>query len=356
MVATWPLGITIRPAVNPESAKVEVADTVSGRRFHWSPDALAACILNDADGGRSDDTGTWGRALDDAADRNHLAPGWQHWENRGWHPSHQYYLASRRWQYADVEDPDGAIRTETTQRYLAAGGPPVDEVLPAGRRVPLGEPLPPSDQSIAHLLVTRRSGRAYVPAAVGLDRLSGLLWHGFADVRSRRQQVDESRPMSYLDSFGSAWDIYLCLYSVAGADPGAYRYDILAHELIEVAPGDHRDTMVHILQGMRSPTTAAWTLGLVADFPRYQWRYRHELGLRKLYMESGVIAQELVILGGSYGLSTLVTPAQRDTPYLRLHGLSADRYAPVYTLTMGLTRGRNGIYFGEDDGLPRDQP
>jgi dipeptidyl aminopeptidase/acylaminoacyl peptidase len=43
--------------------------------------------------------------------------------------------------------------------------------------------------------------------------------------------------------------------------------------------------MVSMLQGMRSPT-AAWTLSLVADFPRYQWRYRNEHRLRQLYLEA----------------------------------------------------------------------
>jgi nitroreductase len=95
--------------------------------------------------------------------------------------------------------------------------------------------------------------------------------------------------------------------------------------------------------------TAAWTLGMVADFPRYQWRYRHEHGLRRLYMESGVIGQELVVLAMSYGLSTLVTPAQRDRLYLDLHQLSPDRYAPVYTLTMGGSRGSAGTMFDNDD-------
>jgi len=145
-------------------------------------------------------------------------------------------------------------------------------------------------------------------------------------------------PLSYLESYGAAWDLYLCIYSVAEIEAGSYYYDIVGHQLINVRPGDHRETMIDALQGLRVPATAAWTLGLMADFPRYQWRYRHEYALRKLYVEAGFIAQELLMLGMSYGLETLVTPAQKDTPYLELHGLSGDRYAPVYTLTMGLSR------------------
>ena len=106
--------------------------------------------------------------------------------------------------------------------------------------------------------------------------------------------------------------------------------------------------MIDVLQGMHSPATAAWTLGMVADFPRYQWRYRHEHGLRRLYLESGILGQELVILAMSYGLSTLVTPAQKDRAYLALHDLPEGRYAPIYTFTMGWSRGAAGVDFRDE--------
>jgi hypothetical protein len=115
-----------------------------------------------------------------------------------------------------------------------------------------------------------------------------------------------------------------------------------------VRPGNHREAMIGVLQGMRSPKTAAWTLGLVADFPRYQWRYRHEHALRRLYVEAGFVGQELLALGLAYNLGTLVTPAQKDSAYLDLHGLTADRYAPVYTLTMGLSRKHRGDEYDPD--------
>jgi hypothetical protein len=346
---TWPLGLWISPAVDPASAKAEVADSVTGRRFRWSPDALAGYILRD-------DHDTWLRDIAASADRGPLAPGWRHWKEREWHPSDQYYVASRRWHYVDIDDIDGAVRSDAVRGFLEKDGPPAAEVLPDGPRVALGSPQPPpATESLARLLVSRRSGRAYVPRSVALDRLSGLLWHGLAHVRARRERIDDARPLSYLDSFGTAWDFYLCVYDVEGVEPGAYRYDLRAHELIGIRPGRHRAAMMDILQGMRSPMTAAWTLGLVADFPRYQWRYRHEHGLRRLYLESGIIGQELIILGGAYGLSSLVTPAQKDTPYLSLHGLPNDRYAPVYTLTMGLTRAGGGIDFADDPAGPRGE-
>lgn len=340
----WPAGFRIRPSVHPESERVEVTDTVSGRRFNWSAEQLAALILRDEV--HEADSPSWRSALRSAGDRSALADGWRHWTERRWYPSDQYYVASRRWDYADSADPDGAIRRAAVQKYLDEDGPPA-ELDSSGPRIALGDPSAPETASVAQLLVRRRSGRAYVPKPVPIVRLSGLLWYGLDEVRRLRQQTSPEDPLSYLMSYGSAWDFYVSVYDVNGLDPGVYRYHVIDHELSAVRPGDHREVMTEILQGMRSPATAAWTLGLVADFPRYQWRYRHEQGLRRLYLESGMLAQELLILGMSYGLSTIVTPAQKDRLYLELLELPSDRFAPVYTLTMGWSRGRAGEQFEE---------
>lgn len=343
----WPLGFRIRPSADPESPDVEVVDVVTGRRFRWSPESLSRYIL---EGGQvreklAGDRDKWLEALESLQERDRLLPGWQHWERRGWHPSDQYYVASRRWDYADTTDTDASIRIAAVEGYLSVDGPPPEEERRDGPRLSLGTPAFPGAQEISRLLVTRRTGRAYRSKPVPLDRLSGLLWYGLADVRRRRAEIDTAEPLSYLDSYGSAWDFYLCIYNVEGVDPGVYRYEVLGHELATVRLGEHREAMIDVLQGMRSPSTAAWTLGLVADFPRYQWRYRHEHGLRRLYLEAGILAQELLILGMSYGLSTLVTPAQKDRPYLALHGLSEERFSPIYTLTMGVSLGEPGATF-----------
>lgn len=336
--AHWPVGFAIRPMVDPDAAAVEVSDTVTGRRFRWRPEALAEHILSRGAPPFPDD------ASNDV-NREFLTSGWRHWHHRGWRPSDQSYVASRRWQYADTDDVGDGIRARTLEDYLQAGGGPPREVLPDGPGIPLGEPAPPGTRPVSELLASRRTGRAYVPKPASMTTLSGLLWHALADVRARRERTTAAEPLSFLDSFGSAWDFHICVYSVDGLEPGSYRYDIERHELRTVRLGDHRDAMIDVLQGMHSPATATWTIGLVADFPRYQWRYRHEHGLRRLWFESGAIGQELIVVGASYGLNTLVTPAQKDRPYLALHGLDDRRYASVYTLTMGLARRRDGADF-----------
>jgi SagB-type dehydrogenase family enzyme len=347
----WPAGLRLRPAADLESPEVEVTDAATGRRFHWPPETLSAHILrDDTDLAALDDGDAWKNALKTSGDRRELIPDWRHWQHRRWHPSDHYYLTSRQDGEAREADTDMSIRLSMLDLFLLADGPPPEEHRPCGPVLSLGTPPPLGEQEISRLLVTRRTGRSYIRQAPSLESLSGLLWYGLSGVRAGRSKGDRFDPATYLDCYGAAWDFYLCVYKVDGVEPGVYRYDLLDHELVGVRPGDHRDAMIDVLQGMHSPATAAWTLGLVADFPRYQWRYRHEHGLRRLYLEAGVLAQQLIVLAMSYGLSTLVTPAQKDRAYLELHDLPEDRFAPVYTLTMGLSRGTAGVGFDNAPG------
>jgi SagB-type dehydrogenase family enzyme len=349
--ARWPAGFRMRPAADPESPEVEVTDAATGRRFHWPPERLSAHIMRGAtDLGALDDRDEWKEVLKTADERRALLPDWRHWQDRRWHPSDHYYLASRHDGEAREADADMSLRLSMIDLFLLADGPPPEEHRPDGPVVPLGTPPPLGEQQLSRLLVTRRTGRSYVRRAPSLGSLSGLLWYGLAEVRAGRHEGGRLDPAAYLDCYGAAWDFYLCVYKVDGVEPGVYRYDLRDHALVGVRPGDHRDAMIDVLQGMHSPATAAWTLGMVADFPRYQWRYRHEHGLRRLYLEAGVLGQQLIVLAMSYGLSTLVTPAQKDRAYLALHGLPEDRFAPVYTLTMGLSRGSEGVGFDNAPG------
>lgn len=313
--AGWPAGVRIRSSVRGD---VEVADTITGAVTTFDPAELARTIL----ASHEPPTAVAKSSAADAAYRASVTPGLRHWQHRHWHPSDQVYTASRR--------------TPRTTACVDAPPRPI-----TGAPVALSASAAPGAQPIGTLLLNRRTGRAYIRRAVPGETLSGLLRHGFGKrltIRSAEHWIP------------SLWAIGVCVYNVEGVPAGSYRYDPHAHLLHAVQPGDHREEMIHVLQGMRSPSSAGWTIGLIADFERAQQAMPHEAGLRSIYTQSGVIAQELIVLAGSYGLSTLVTPAQIDSAYLALHGLTRDSYGPIYTLTMGLSHGAAGIY--PDDPVP----
>ncbi|GAA0611934.1 hypothetical protein HPO96_22445 [Kribbella sandramycini] len=309
---TWPALVRIRPTT--DEPGIEVADVVSGRTHRFNPAELAADLLAGAVPALPTTTA-------DDVRRAQLLPGLQHWQHRGWHPSDQSYVASRR---PATVIPEPATPTAAAPRP----GPGIE--LPA--------PAHAAKHSIARLLVNRRTGRAYIRRPAPAEVLSGLLWHGLSEFRTGTS----SRAAADWDP--SVWEVCLCVHNVEGVERGAYRYDPQTHRLHLVQADDLRPRMATILQGMRSPSSAGWTLGLVADFERQQQVRPSESGLRSLYTQSGVIAQDLIVLGSAYDLSTLVTPAQQDSAYLELHGLHPRQYGPIYTLTMGLSRGLDGVY------------
>jgi SagB-type dehydrogenase family enzyme len=143
-----------------------------------------------------------------------------------------------------------------------------------------------------------------------------------------------------------AFDFHLVVFSVAGLEPGIYRYRVAEHDLVHQSHDELRARMRSVLIGMKAPQTASWTLLVSADFAQYQWRYRHERALRHIYMASGRIAQRVLLVGHAYGLGTLPTPATRDFPTIELLQLDPTRQAPIYTLTMGRQRARKGERHG----------
>jgi nitroreductase len=342
--ASWPAGLVIRPPLDEGTGGLaEVLDTLSGRRFTVQAGELGKRI---AAGGTAA-VDAW---LDDLAEhpdrrwRERQAAHLRSWWQRGWHPSAEYYLASRRSVYADLHDADGTARREGLGSYIRADGhPPRAELTGLSRRRRV-QPAEPPVVGLAELLRHRRTVRAYDPRPVPEDVLSGLLWYGLARLRALAPYEREGRsdPLAYLSASSAiAFRFTVCAYGVSGLDPGIYLYDLETHELLSRRTGDHRERMCDLLQGMQAPRSAAWTISLVVEFPTLQWRYRHEHALRRLYCRAGFIGQELLVLGSAYGLGTLVTPAQKDTAFLELHRLDPVRFAPVYTLTMGWPRDKD---------------
>lgn len=322
---------------------VHVQDLASRKRSYVDRRTLARTVAAGAPPQDAPALSSW---LSDCAtapqpDAGHV----EFWHRRKWRPSLEYHLASRDLPYSD----SGPQAMDTRRRLLTAYGgagalPP--RLRPArGRRVALPEPVAGEPaRPLGAALLSRRSVRAYLPGPTPAGALSHLLRTGLAKVAENQRRRGEEDPRDLLRSFGTAFDFYVLTYNVDGIDPAAWLLDLDGRdpagpgrtpELIEVRPGDHRAAMREVFYGSPWPLTAAWTLVMVADFEQYQYRYRHERALRNLYIESGHLAQKLLLLADTHGLGTLVTPAVRDGLAEELLGLDPVRQATVYTLTMG---------------------
>jgi SagB-type dehydrogenase family enzyme len=338
----WNPLVMLKPACDDKPQQVSVSDALNRRRARVDISALLDLLAAEYRGlppsgaarglaAKLEDLG-WrpGRAVDTTVEKQA-----QQWTHRGWHPSLQYFLWSRGRPFVDAKDVSGDARRSVLEKFLADEGPPPPRVVSSGRETTLPAPLPlPAQFSFGDLLMARRSVRLYLQRAVSREVLSSLLHYGLDDVRTGRTREIRD-PLDYLQSHGVVFDVYLVVFRMSDLEPGVYRYDIAKHSLIQQREGNFQEEMKDILVGMKAPETATMTLLLAADFPQYQWRYRHERALRHVYMASGRVAQRLLLVGHAFGLGTLPTPATRDTECCALLQLDPTRQAPIYTLTMG---------------------
>lgn len=180
----------------------------------------------------------------------------------------------------------------------------------------------------------RRSVGAFKPNTLGPETLSTLLYHGTRKIRECRRLSSGVDTESLLISVGSALDVYVLVYSVLDIRPGAYLYEMEPGSLSLKRSGDIRESIVGALAGQPDPTNAAATVLLVADFDRYQWRYRHERALRNLYVECGRLMQPLILMATALGLQTGITPAIRDHLVGAVLAREPGNWQALHTLTV----------------------
>lgn len=315
---------------------VPVQDLAGRRRSYVDRRTLARTI---AAGTPPDGAGALSSWLSGcpADDRQPTAELVELWHSRRWRPSLEYHLVSRDLPYADSGPDAVGTRRQVLSGYGGGAALP-PRIRPDGRRVPLPAGTPgDAARTLGTALLARRSVRSYLPRPTPAGALADVLRTGLATVAANQRRTGADDPWELLRSFGTAFDFYVLTYTVDGLDPAAWFLDLLPEEpdLVEVRAGDHRHAMRDVFYGSPWPLTAACTLVMVADFEQYQFRYRHERALRNLYIESGHLAQRLLLRADTHGLGTLVTPAVRDGLIEELLGLDPVRQATIYTLTMG---------------------
>ncbi|GHE78089.1 hypothetical protein GCM10018785_52880 [Streptomyces longispororuber] len=366
----------LRPVPGPDDTghRLELVQPGGARKFGLSTGAALELVY---DGPRRAELGL----IIDESEKD--CGDFDRWIDRNWGWCAPYYLFSRRSRYADVDDPDGGIRRQVLTAYRDGGeAPQPPPVGPAPVR--LDHRSVSATLDVGGVLAARRSvprpRRRPFPAA----ELGWILHTGCARMRAALAlHARTEDPLSLLVSFGCALDVYVACYAVDGLPSGLYRYDVLDDSLSPLsprttptpaAPADaetdtHTDTdmpahtdattrtgtyagadadvaddadadalrrrMSAILVGQPAPLSAAATVLLVADFERYQWRYRHERALRHLWLDAAHAMGYLLLSATALEKSTHISPAARDSAANACLGLSDARHQVMYCLSAG---------------------
>jgi SagB-type dehydrogenase family enzyme len=264
-----------------------------------------------------------------------------HWRKRNWELSLFYYLWSRTGHLVDKGKEYQENQVRTISSYLQEKEIP-KEVKPSSiLSIPLNEKTPLPNKSIGQVMQEREAVRATPVRTIPIETLSSILWHGFNTLRDYRINHGniEANPLDAVESFGSAFDVYLCVYTSDILGAGVYYYDITNNTLEYVIPikdvNVFRTKMYNAQVEQKIAFTASTSILLVCDFARYQWRYRQESALRQIYINCGQITHPLMLLSAAYDYKTHISPAIMDSLALEIVGLPKEKYQVMYVLSIG---------------------
>lgn len=119
---------------------------------------------------------------------------------------------------------------------------------------------------------SRQSRRVYRQDPLTLEELSFLLWA----TQGVREKLDAGHALRTVPSAGCrhALETYLCIFNVAGVDPGVYRYLPLEHQLLfEFSEDRLTQKLVEAVFGQPYPAQSAVTFIWTAIPYRMEWRY-----------------------------------------------------------------------------------
>lgn len=161
----------------------------------------------------------------DYSDIEKFQDGLDKWTDCGWGNCLNFYFSSRDIPYFDKDDSTEKKdkREKVLKEFLLEGNPTSKDDLFYSINLPEPQQLD-ERKKLGSLLTKRVSVRRY-KGHLNLNELSDLLWYGFLEVRVNRKGSNEL--IDLLKSYGAAFEIYLCIYSVDDLKEGLYKYNLL---------------------------------------------------------------------------------------------------------------------------------
>lgn len=256
--------------------------------------------------------------LIDYHDRSQAAPTIQtdtshieHWWDRKWQVCLDYYLFTPTQEEVSIKPSDFSIVSEK-----------IDFMLPNQKT---GNQL-----SFIEALLNRKTYRKFQEKPLSLAIASALL----AELNN--------------ELFHGLWKYYVVAFNVEDIPPGIYCFHPDKHGLSLIKGGMFRQQAVELLCGMSASLTASFLIILSIDIQKAMSKFSYNRALREMYIDSGRLAQKLLLKGMQYHVGGLPSPAMRDSKMCEFLNIEPDQVIPLYTLAMGTIPGKN---LNSDDSL-----
>jgi SagB-type dehydrogenase family enzyme len=195
--------------------------------------------------------------------------------------------------------------------------------------IKLPPPVKTGGMSLAEALTVRRTVRSFGSRPLSLAQVSQLLWgaDGTSDPRGLRTAP----------SAGATYPLDLYLVAgergVAGLAAGVYHYQVAAHALTLVAPGDARAAVARASLHQSWMTQAPVMVVITGEYRRCTGRYG-ERGVRYTHMEVGNVSQNLFLAAEALGLGAGIVGAFEDKALAQALRLPA-AHEPLLVMPVG---------------------
>lgn len=224
----------------------------------------------------------------------------EHWWARKWQVSLDFYLST----------PSKESNTLKASTVLEQPENDVDITLPDNKDKDFLSPV--------EALLQRKTYRKFQDCPLSQGVLSRLL-----------KELKE-------ELFSGIWKYYIVIFNIEGIEPGIYRYCPKRHGLLLTRLGLFRKEIVQLLCGMAASSTAAFLIILAVDLKIAMKNFPYDRALREIYIDSGRLAQKLLIKGMQNLIGGLPSPAMQDTQLCSFLEINPTDCIPIYNVTMGL--------------------
>lgn len=212
--------------------------------------------------------------------------------------------------------------------------------------IALPEPSCLPKDSLANVLIGRKTCRTFTDEAISLEDVGTLLYLSLGYLHERENDVDETiveglgaRRSSPSGGGLNACEGFLYVQNVSGLQPGLYAYHSTNHALSFVNPAPD-SPLGQLLCGQHFINNLPVGLFITARFDKLWWKYEHSRAYRMAYVEAGHISQTFQLVATALGLNTWLTGALTDDQVETLLGLEDNAEQPLFFVGCGHSDGQ----------------
>lgn len=264
----------------------------------------------------------------------------EHWIKRGWLEALIFHLKSKNLNYKD----DNSLAREKLlhnvfeKKIEKYGIPLLYEHKSGIEDIKLPNPSDLPTESFEETLLFRRTHRPYSDQPMTIQELSNILYYSSVETNKLRKKTEKLMNQDYsvfVNSSFSSLEIYFFAFDVENLKQGLYHYQPDNHQITFIKSGDFRQNVSELCIGQKSAGRGKISFIITTKWEKYMFRYTHARAYRNILVNTGELAQKLLILLSAYKKRCFLTPAIKEEIGDNLLQINNYEEGLLYVITAG---------------------